>query len=146
MHTEHLRNVSAGQVVGGWLVAIAGTSLIVFVFLASGFGAAEGAANALATIVAVVAGFLFGGFFAGFRARQAPSLHGVGIGFTSVVVWAVVNAIGAFRPELLYGGVGPIVVAALMFLQFGAAMFGALLGYNVAWRGKPGIREDLEEN
>lgn len=130
--------------IGGWLVAVAVTSLIVFVFLASGFGATDGTANALATTVAVAAGFLFGGFFAGFRAMRAPILHGTGIGMTSVAVWALVNAIAAFRPELLYRGVGPFVVAGLMFIQFATAMVGALLGYNVALRGKPGLSEDLE--
>jgi hypothetical protein len=144
MHSEHLQNVSIGWVIGGWLVAVAGTSLIVFVFLASGFSATEGAANALATTIAVGAGFLFGGFFAGFRAMRAPILHGTGIGITSVVVWALVNAIAAFRPELIYRGVGPVIVAGLMFVQFAAAMLGALVGYNVALRGKPGLREDLE--
>jgi hypothetical protein len=75
---------------------------------------------------------------------RAPILHGTGIGITSVVVWALVNAIAAFRPELIYSGVGPVIVAGLMFVQFAAAMLGALVGYNVALRGKPGLREDLD--
>jgi hypothetical protein len=144
MHTEHLQNVSIGRVVGGWLVAIAVTSLIVFVFLASGMGTSEGAANAVATAVAVMAGFAAGGFFTGFRAMRAPILHGAGIGILSVVAWALINGIAAFRPDLLYRGVAPTVVAGLMLGQLTAAVIGALLGYNIALRGKPGLREDID--
>jgi hypothetical protein len=144
MHTEHLQNVSIVWVVAGWLVAAAVTSLVVFVFEASGVGVSGGAANAAATTVAVVIGFAAGGFFAAFRALHAPILHGAGIGFTSVVVWALVNAIAVFVPGAVYRGVSPAVVAGLMLVQLAAAVLGGLVGYNMALRGKPGLSEDIE--
>ncbi|MGH7503252.1 MAG: hypothetical protein ACREL7_16115 [Longimicrobiales bacterium] len=144
MHTEHLQNVGVGRVVGGWLVAAAVTSLVVFVFIASGAGTGEGVGNAVATTISVAAGFAAGGFFTGFRAMRAPILHGAGIGITSVVAWALANVVVLFEPDAVYRGVTPAVVAALMLVQLVAAVIGALLGYNVALRGKPGLREDLD--
>jgi len=142
MHTEHLQNVRAGLVAAGWLVALAVTSLVVFIFEAGEF-AAFGAVNALATVVAVAAGFAAGGFFTGFLARRAPILHGVGMGITSIVAWVAVNAIAALtgRP---FDSAGLTVTAAIgiVLVQMIAAVLGALVGYNVALRGKPGLGED----
>ncbi len=144
MHTEHLQNVRMGHVAGGWLVAIAVTSLAVFVLEALGFSDG-GVVNGLASGLAVLVGFGAGGMFAGFRSMRAPILHGVGMGVLSVSAWALVNLVGVFQPQLVYGGVTAPVLAALMFVQFVAAMVGALVGYNLALRGRPGLREDLPE-
>ena len=65
MHTEHLQNVRATRVAAGWLVAIAVTSLAVFV--AVGFQLVDAAAQFGTTwsLAAVMVGFFAGGFFAG---------------------------------------------------------------------------------
>jgi len=144
MHTEHLQNVRAAHVIAGWLVAIAVTSLAVLVFEAAGIAQASDLMNALATGIAVIAGFGVGGVFAGFRSMRAPILHGAGIGIVSVAAWAIVNVAGAILPQIVYGGISPAVLAGLMLVQLVAAVIGALLGYNLALRGKPGLTENVE--
>lgn len=141
MHTEHLQNVTVTRVATGWLIAIAVTSLAVFVFEASGIGTAgAGAMNAIASFIAVGAGFGAGGFVIGFRARRAPILHGVGMGIASIVVWAVINIVASSGD---WAGLGVTVAIGLVLAQMIAAVVGALLGYNIALRGKPGLSEDF---
>jgi hypothetical protein len=143
MHTEHLQNVGAGRVVAGWLVAAAVASLAAMVLLAAGLLHEETTAtNTWWSMVAIAVGFFAGGFFAGFRAIQAPILHAIGIGLTSLLVWFLLNAMAT----LLFRGWGwpvmtPQFAVALLFVQFAAAMVGALLGYNMALRGRPGLGE-----
>jgi hypothetical protein len=143
MHTEHLQNVSIGAVVGGWLVAIAVTSLMVFVFEASGLATRGDTADAFATLVAGSVGFAAGGFFTGFRARRAPVLHGVGIGLTSIVVWALVNAVAAVAGQIYDPGLGSTLTIGIVLVMIVASALGALIGYNLVLRGKPGLSEDF---
>lgn len=142
MHTEHLQNVRYGWVVAGWLVAIAATSLVVFIFEASGFVGTGGTRDSIASLIAVVAGFAAGGFFAGFRARRAPVLHGIGIGLASLVAWVLVNLIAATLLDAIgWESVSAGFAVGLVLMQVVAAVVGALLGYNLATRGKPGLGE-----
>jgi hypothetical protein len=143
MHTEHLQNVRSTRVFTGWLVAIAVTSLLALAFAGTGvLGSGTTYMSTLGSLIAVVVGFWAGGFFAGFRAIEAPILHGVGIGLTSLVVWAVLNIVVAvaFR-GIGWTGLTPALAVGLMLAQIAAAVVGALLGYNVALRGKPGLSE-----
>jgi hypothetical protein len=143
MHTEHLQNVRTTRVFTGWLVAIAVTSLLALAFAGTGvLGSGTTYMSTLGSLIAVVVGFWAGGFFAGFRAIEAPILHGVGIGLTSLVVWAVLNIVVAvaFR-GIGWTGLTPALAVGLMLAQIAAAVVGALLGYNVALRGKPGLSE-----
>jgi hypothetical protein len=143
MHTEHLQNVRSTRVFTGWLVAIAVTSLLALAFAGTGvLGSGTTYMSTLGSLIAVVVGFWAGGFFAGFRAIEAPILHGVGIGLTSLVVWAVLNIVVA----VVFDGIGwtgltPALAVGLLLAQIAAAVVGALLGYNVALRGKPGLSE-----
>jgi predicted acyltransferase len=142
MHTEHLQNVRYGWVIAGWLVAIAVTSLVVFMFEASGFVGETGARDNIASLVSVLAGFMAGGFFAGFRARRAPVLHGIGIGLTSLVAWVLVNLIAsALLDTVGWSALTPGVAVGLVLMQVVAAIVGALLGYNLVTEGKPGLSE-----
>lgn len=144
MHTEHLQNVSVGRVVAGWLVAAAVASLVALALLGTGLLDDETtAANTWWSMFAVGVGFLAGGFFTGFRALQAPVLHAVGIGITSLVAWFLANALSAL---LIDGGwtwpaVSPDFAVGLLFLQLAATVIGSLLGYNMAVRGRPGLGE-----
>jgi hypothetical protein len=146
MHTEHLQNVSIGAVIGGWLVAIAVTSLMVFMFEASGFDTRGGTANSFATLVAGTAGFGAGGFFTGFRARRAPVLHGIGIGLASIVVWVVVNLVATMAGLSYDPGLGTALTIGVVLVMIVAAAIGALVGYNLALRGKPGLSEEYPGN
>lgn len=143
MHTEHLQNVGIGRVGAGWLVAIAVTSLVVFVFEASGLGTVEGPANTAATIVSVVVGFAAGGFFTGFLARRAPILHGVGVGLVSVVVWVLIDAVAAAFARGYTSDMGVTLAIGIVMAMIAAAIVGALIGYNLALRGRPGLSEDV---
>ncbi|MEO5511737.1 MAG: hypothetical protein ABIV28_07745 [Longimicrobiales bacterium] len=142
MHSEHLQNVTVGRVVGGWLVAIAVTSLVMLVLTALGMSDVEAGWWSL---IAVVAGFFVGGMFSGMRALQAPVLHGIAIGLTSLVAWVVVNVIayglasGSF--VLGWASMSATMTLALLLAQIVAAVVGALIGYNIALRGKPGLSE-----
>jgi hypothetical protein len=143
MHTEHLQNVGAGRVIAGWLVAAAVASLAAMVFLAAGLLHEETTlANTWWSMVAIAVGFFAGGFFVGFRAIQAPVLHAVGIGLTSLLVWFLLNALATLiLRDWGWPVMTPQFAVALLFVQLAAAIIGALLGYNMALRGKPGLSE-----
>ena len=143
MHTEHLQNVGAGKVIAGWLVALAIASLAGFVLISLNLLTDEtSVANTFWSVVAVAAGFFAGGFFAGFRAIEAPILHAAGMGLMSLLAWFVLNAIAAiFFPEWSWPSLTPQLAVGLLLTQFAAAMVGALLGYNLALSGKPGLSE-----
>ncbi len=144
MHTEHLQNVTIGRVVAAWLVAIAVTSLAMLVMTSVGVSP-EGDATWWG-LLPVAAGFFAGGLFVGMRAMQAPVLHGIAIGIMSLVAWVIVNVVlfGVMAPHLLIARseslTAPLIVA-LMLVQITAAVVGALIGYNMAVRGKPGLAE-----
>lgn len=141
MHTEHLQNVRTLSVVSGWLVAVAVSSLLAFVFVAAGLFDSEWG-DAVWTSVAVLVGFGAGGYFAGFRARQAAILHGVAIGLMSLLVWFALNALaGIFFRGFRWEALTPGLAVGLLLAQIAAAVVGALMGYNTALRGRPGLEE-----
>lgn len=143
MHTEHLQNVRAGRVLMAWLIAIAITSLVTLALVAFGPMTEDAsAANTAWSTVAVIAGFSAGGFWVGFRALEAPVLHAFGIGITSLVVWFLLNVVGKlFFPSFEWPSMTPELAVGLLLAQFAAAAVGALLGYNIALRGRPGLTE-----
>jgi hypothetical protein len=143
MHTEHLQNVSIVQVVAGWLVAAAVASLVALALLGTGLLQEETTtANTWWSLVAIGVGFMAGGFFAGFRALRAPILHAVAIGLTSLVAWFLLNLLAtlAFR-NWSWPVVTPQFAVGVLLLQLVAAGLGALIGHNVAVRGRPGLAE-----
>ena len=146
MHTEHLQNVRPVRVIAGWLVAMAVTALLALALEAAGLvydphqaGAAWWSALALA------AGFFAGGFFAGFSAMKAPLLHAVGIAVTTVIAAWLLNvllallATGSAHLSVAYEFEASVSIATALVIILAAAIIGALLGYNIATRGKPGL-------
>jgi hypothetical protein len=143
MHTEHLQNVSVTKVVAGWLVAVAVASAVALALLGTGLMYDDTtAANTWWSLFTVAIGFFAGGFFTAFRALQAPILHALAIGVTSLVVWFLLNALAA----LLFSGwswpaLSPEFAVGVLLLQLVSAVLGALIGYNIALRGRPGLSE-----
>jgi hypothetical protein len=146
MHSEHLQNVTVGRVVGAWLVAIAVTSLVMLVMTSLGLPTVEGETSWW-SLAAVAIGFFVGGMFSGMRALQAPVLHGIAIGLTSLVAWVLINAFvygvvaNDARAVHIETALTPALTVALLLVQIVAAVLGALIGYNIALRGKPGLSE-----
>jgi hypothetical protein len=148
MHTEHLQNVKAGRVVGGWLVSVAITSLVLVVLAAMGVLVAERMDTGLVpSIIAVVIGFFVGGVFVGFRALAAPVLHAIGIGLMSLVVWFGVNTLMyGLLPALQWEALSMVLTVAVLFAQIVAATVGALIGYNLGVRGQISLSEEAPES
>lgn len=143
MHTEHLQNVKPTRVIAAWLVAAAVTSLVALVLVSSGTLTEEqSTANTLWSIVAVAIGFFVGGLFVGLRAIEAPLLHAFAIGLTSLIVWFLLNAAAAlFLRGWTWAGLTPQLAIGILLMQWIASMLGALLGHNIALRGRPGLAE-----
>lgn len=143
MHSEHLQNVTVARVLMGWLVAAAMASLVALALLAAGVMHEETTtANNWWSMFAIAVGFFAGGFFAGFRAIQAPVLHALGIGLTSLVVWFLLNSVATlFVTQWGWPTITPEFAIAMLLVQMVAAVVGSLLGYNIALRGKPGLGE-----
>ena len=143
MHTEHLQNVRTGRVLMAWLIAASVTSLAAFAFIAAGRMTEDATtANTVWSSIAVLIGFFAGGFWVGFRAIQAPVLHAVGIGLTSLASWFILNVVANFFfPTWEWPSMTTELAIGLLFGQLAASAVGALLGYNMALRGKPGLSE-----
>ena len=145
MHTEHLQNVRPARVVAAWLVAAAVTSLAALALVSSGLMSISDEstpANTWWSIAVVAVGFFAGGLFAGFRGVEAPILHAVGIGLTSLVAWFLLNALAAmFLPGWIWSSLTPQLALGILLMQFLASTIGALLGHNLALRGRPGLTE-----
>lgn len=143
MHTEHLQNVKPGRVGGAWLFAIAIASLVSFALVGAGVMEPEPTApNTFGTVTAVAAGFFAGGLFVGFRAIEAPILHALAMGLTSLVVWFLVNVLGAIMvPTANWAALTPELAVGILFTQWVASTIGALLGHNIALRGRAGLAE-----
>ncbi len=141
MHTEHLQNVSTGRVIAGWLVAIAVSSLVLLALAAVGLSPVD-AETTWASVIAVTIGFFAGGFFTGMRALRAPILHGIAIGLMTLIAWVAVNAvIFGIMDGAQWEALTPMLTTAIMLSQIVSAVIGALMGYNVALAGKPGLSE-----
>lgn len=129
MHTEHLQNVHPVRVLAGWLVSIAVTSVVVFGLIVLGIMGAEPRQDWTWAVMAVAVGFLVGGWFTGFRTLEAPILHGVALGFTTLLAWAVLNLVVAvsFR-ESQWSAMTASTAIAVLFTQVVAAVAGCWIG------------------
>ena len=133
MHSEHLNNVRLGYVLIGWLVAIAVTSLILLGLIALNLINPEGDVGAGWITLAGAVGFALGGAVVGFRTGLAPILHGVMMGITTVVVWALLNAIVAlFFPDFRWGVVSAPTAVNVILVQIVCAVLGTRFGYRYA--------------
>jgi hypothetical protein len=144
MHTEHLQNVRVGRVLAGWLVAIAVTSLVLLAFAGAGWLDPDGRnGGELIGIFAVAVGFFAGGWFAGSRALEAPILHGIAIGLTSLVAWLLINTVLnlAFPAMMIWDALSVTLTLVVLLLQITVAIAGALIGYNMALRGRISLEE-----
>ena len=147
MHTEHLQNVHPLRVLGGWLVAVAATSVAVFGLIVIGFmDGAGGRGDTLGAVLAVGLGFLVGGLFTGWRTVEAPILHGIGLGLTSLVAWAVLNlVVGTVFGSGDWSGLGASAALAVLLTQIVAAVAGCWFGTAQARsRGQSVAPEALE--
>lgn len=113
----------------GWLVAIAVTSVAVFGFVLLGFTGDGGPRDTAWAIIAVAAGFMVGGWFTGFGTPEAPILHGIGIGLTSLVAWVGLNLVMviAFRGAE-WEGLTASATLAVILTQIVAAVVGCRVG------------------
>jgi hypothetical protein len=134
MHTEHLQNVRPARVLAGWLVAIAVTSFVVFGFVLLGLLGEAGPADTAWTMAAVAAGFMVGGWFVGYGTLEAPVLHGVALGLTSLLAWVVVNSVVVvgFR-GMEWEGLTATAALAVILTQMIAGVVGC-------WAGVRGAR------
>jgi hypothetical protein len=129
MHTEHLQNVHPVRVMAGWLVAVAVTSVVVFGFIAVGLMEGEAPGDVVWAVIAVAAGFMVGGWFTGMRTLEAPILHGIGLGLTSLVAWALLNLVVlvAFGADE-WTGLGVTATLVVLLTQVAAAVAGCWMG------------------
>ncbi|MFW6205965.1 MAG: hypothetical protein ACOC5I_01880 [Gemmatimonadota bacterium] len=127
MHTEHLQNVHPVRVLGGWLVAVAVTSLVVFGFIVLRL-MEEGPGDAAWAVLAVAIGFLVGGLFTGFRTLEAPILHGIALGLTSLVAWAGLNLVVVGLGGTGWSGLGATAAIVVLLTQIVAAVMGCWIG------------------
>jgi hypothetical protein len=140
VYTERIRHVVPLQVLAGWLIAAAMTSLFALTFAALGLTGADLTTDSIWATVALALGFWAGGLFTGLRVRGAPLLHGILIGLTSLAVWFALNILGVFVPGLLWEALSPGLTAILLLVQMATATAGAWIGHRVALRGGQELR------
>lgn len=139
MHTEHLQNVHPVRILGGWLVAVAATAVAVFGLIVLGLMGEEAGPDAVWAVLAVAVGFLFGGWFTGIRTLEAPILHGIALGLTSLLAWAVLNVVVVLTFGLgEWSGLGATATLVVVLTQMVAAVAGC-------WIGNRGARLRAEE-
>lgn len=142
MHTEHLQNVHPVRVMAGWLVSVAATSAAVFGLIVVGFmDGAGGRGDTAGAIVAVALGFLVGGLFTGYRTVEAPILHGVALGLTSLVAWAVLNLVVVGFGGSGWSGLGTTAALSVLLTQTATAILGCWIGTGQA-RSRTGESPD----
>jgi MFS family permease len=133
MHTEHLQNVHPVRIMAGWLVAVAATSLVIFAFIVLGLMGDEAARDTAWAVAAVAVGFLFGGWFTGMRTLEAPILHGIALGLTSLVAWAVLNiVVTAAFGEAEWTALSATATLVVLLTQIVAAVAGCWVGTRLA--------------
>jgi hypothetical protein len=132
MHTEHLHNVRIGYVLSGWLIAIAATSLFLIALIGLGLLDPEAPGSGWITL-AVALGFAAGGTFVGFLTGLAPILHGILIALTSLLAWALVNAVvSMFFPDFRWTELSAPLTVNIMIVQIMCAILGTRFGYRFA--------------
>ena len=138
MHTEHLQNVHPVRILAGWLVAVAATAVVVFGFIVLGLMGEEAGPDAVWAVLAVAAGFLVGGWFTGMRTLEAPILHGIALGLTSLLVWVVLNVVVLAVGLGEWSGLSATATLVVVLTQIAAAVAGC-------WIGSRGARIRSEE-
>ena len=137
MHSEHIRNLHPGWVVGGWLVAVGVAGAVFMGLVGVGLARPDAGGADLVVLAAVAVGFFAGGFFVGLRWSDAPILHGAAITFLSVFVW--------FAGELAFpGSLGEpsaslrrtTLVLGVILLQLAASVGGGWVGRRLVLRGE----------
>ncbi len=129
MQSEHLSNLHAGWIAGGWLIAVAVTSAAYLALVGAGLLPQNGSV-VLGVAVAIAAGFFVGGLFVGLRWGDAPILHGAALTFVSVLVWFVGSLALPGRLER-WSGPTPGVLG-LILVQLVAASLGGWVGRRVS--------------
>lgn len=115
----------------GWFVAASLTSLLLLAMAAFG-PAGDAPGEGFWTPLALLLGFGLAGFFVGVRVGAAPTLHAVGIGLFSLLVWVAVNVfLGEPTDQTAWTALSTREATALLLLQTAAAAVGARLG--VRW-------------
>lgn len=132
MHSEHIRNLHPGWVVGGWFLAISVTSVVFMVFVGMGLIRPGGGSTPLLVPVTVAVGFFVGGLFVGLRWSDAPILHGVAITLVSVVVW--------FLGNLLFGESATGDVAGSSTFVLGMVLLQLVMAIAGGWAGRRMVR------
>lgn len=135
MHTEHLQNVHPVRVAAGWLVSVAVTSMVVFGFIVLGLMAGEGPRDTMWAVAAVAVGFLVGGWFTGMRTVEAPILHGIALGLTSLVAWALLNLVALPFGMEGWSRLTASAAVTVLLVQTVAAVVGCWMGTRSA-RGR----------
>lgn len=128
MHTEHLQNVHPVRTMAGWLVAVAVTSVTVFGFIVLGLMGDASPRDTMWAVLAVVVGFLVGGWFTGMRTVEAPILHGIALGLTTLVAWALLNVVAIALGIGEWTGLSPTATVLVLLLQILAATVGCWAG------------------
>lgn len=128
MHTEHLQNVHPVRIGAGWLVAVAVTSVTLFGLIVLGLMEGDGPRESAWAVTAVAVGFLFGGWFTGMRTVEAPILHGIALGLTSLVAWAVLNVVAIPFGMEEWSGLSASAAVAVLLIQIVAAIVGCWAG------------------
>ncbi len=135
MHSEHLGNLHPGWVVGGWLVAIAVTSVVYLTLVGTGILPFNDS-GILGVTLAVAVGFFVGGFFVGVRWTNAPVLHGAAITLFGVLLWFV-GTLALPRRFAILRESAPAVLG-LILIQLVAAVAGG-------WSGRRRVMGDSDD-
>lgn len=135
MYTEHLQNVRPAYVVAGWLIALAVASFGMFIFVALGVADPESIGVGPWVSIAMIVGFIVGGVFVGFRTGEAPILHGIGIGLTSILAWVLINGlVSLLFQDQEWASLSSAMTATAILAQIVGAVLGARWGYRLAVR------------
>jgi len=131
---ESVRSLRPAWIGFGWFIAVALTSLLVFVLTVVDFIQPEAPTEGMGVAVALMVGFLVAGFFVGTRVNAAPILHSLAMGLLSVVVWLGLNLFvgedAGDAMDTFSGG----VAGSLLALQIASTIVGARAGVRFARR------------
>ena len=129
---ESIRSVRFSWIGLGWLLAFSVTSFLVIVLELLGVGGEGSPAESIWVAGVILISFSVGGFLVGLRVREAPVLHGIGIGLFTIVAWVLINIfLGEPTGTSTWRSLEPNVLGGLLVLQAVAAIVGARTG--VRW-------------
>lgn len=132
MHSEHLGNLHPGWIIGGWLIAVATTSVVYLSMVGVGLFPEAGAA-VFGVALAMAAGFFVGGLFVGLRWMDAPILHGAAITLVSLLVWFL-GSLALPGNALGWSNSAPSALG-LLLLQLAASSAGGWTGRRISLGG-----------